>query len=494
MITERVLAQVQETIDRHDLLVPGGTVVVAVSGGPDSLCLLHVLCTLRRTCGVALHVAHLNHCLRGKESAADSTFVREIAAEWGLPITRTSVNVRRLAAEQKGSVEEVARTVRYRFLASVAAKIGAERIAVGHNADDQTETVLMHWLRGAGLAGLRGMRPKARLSGLRLGTDEDVSPELWLIRPLLAVSRADIEAYCAAHGLQPRFDRSNLDTTYFRNRLRYELIPYLETYNPNVRALIRRSAEVLAGDYDLLHAQVQRTWSDVLRGSGAGWVAFDLPAWRVLPLALQRSLVRLAVQTLRSHLRDIGWEHVENAVRIARERETGTQATLPDGLVLTVGYDELVIAEAGVMPAAAPPFPWLDVDSVTLRLPGISALGQSGWQLEAAYHDATPDALVRAACNTDPNQAFLDADRAGDLRLRRRAPGDWFCPLGMGGKRQRVREFMINVKIPAQSRDRVPILVSDMGIVWIAGWRADERFKVQPDTRRILHLKLLHSP
>ena len=269
---------------------------------------------------------------------------------------------------------------------------------MGHNADDQTETVLMHWLRGAGLAGLRGMLPRSPMGDLRLGIDAadgvNAGPDdLTLIRPLLRVPRADIEAYCRAHGLQPRCDRSNLDTTYFRNRLRLELIPHLESYNPNVRELIRRSAEVAAADYDVLRGQVERAWQDVLQQERPGWIALDLARWRALPLGLQRSVLRSAVQVLRRHLRDIGWEHIENAVWIARERETGTRATLPDGLLLTVGYDELTLSDGEAVPDIAPPCPWLDAPRLDVAVPGVTSLGATGWRVTAVMLDASPDSV-----------------------------------------------------------------------------------------------------
>lgn len=490
MTVSDVPEAVRRTIERYELLKPGGKVVVAVSGGPDSLCLLHLLCALRKMYGIGLHVAHLNHCLRGADSAADSVFVWEIAAAWGLPLTRSAVNVKAMAQEQGGSVEEIARQVRYGFLASVASKVGADRIAVGHNADDQTETVLMHWLRGAGLAGLRGMRPKSSLGALRLGEDAHVPSDLFLIRPLLYVPRAEVEAYCEEHELHPRFDRSNLDTTYFRNRLRHELIPYLEDYNPNIRELVRRSAEVLSGDYEVVRAQVERVWGSVVRHAGDTWITLDLTRWRELEIGLQRSIVRLTVQKLRRHLRDVGWEHVENAVWIGRERETGTQATLPDGLLLTVGYDELLISEAGADIDMAPSFPWIDEERVDVPLPGAVSLGRSGWLVEAAFVDATPEQVKRVENNTDHNQAFLDAGKARELAFRHRQPGDRFEPLGMGGKRQALRDFMINAKIPARWRDLVPIGICEERIVWVGGWRVDERFKIGSETSRILHLVL----
>lgn len=490
---DAMISVVRQTIERHNLFEPGGKVVVAVSGGADSLCLLHVLCALRADYNIRLHVAHLNHCLRGAESAADSAFVWEIAAAWGLPLTRSSVNVRALAQREHGSVEEIARRERYRFLASVAVEVGAKCIALGHNADDQTETVLMHWLRGSGLAGLRGMRPKSPLGALRLGPDAPTPPDLYLIRPLLYVPRADIEAYCRENGLQPRFDRSNLDTTYFRNRIRHELIPYLESYNPNIRELIRRSAEVIAGDYDIVRREVERAWTTVVRLESEKWVILHLVEWQSLPIGLQRCTLRLAVQKLRRHVRDIGWEHIENAVWTARQGQTAAQATLPDGLMLTVGYDELVIGPAGASPDDSPPFPWLDGGVIEVAVPGETPLGRSGWRVIAAWLDATPEQLEDIQRNTDCNQAFLDADTLGRLVFRSRQPGDRFQPLGMGGQSKSLHEFMINQKVPARWRDLVPILTSDGRIAWVAGWRMDERFRVTPQTRRILHLRLARA-
>ena len=501
MTSNKVIDTVRQTIDRYSLLEPDSNVVVAVSGGPDSLCLLHVLCSLRKEYSVRLHVAHLNHCLRGADSAADSVFVWEIAAAWGLPLSRASVNVRVLAQQAKGSVEEIARRERYRFLTSVAAEVGAKHIALGHNADDQTETVLMHWLRGSGLAGLCGMRPKSPLGALRLGEDmpgqptsgQAACPTPYLIRPLLYVPRAAIEAYCQEHGLLPRFDRSNLDTTYFRNRIRHELIPYLASYNPNIRELIRRSAEVISGDYDIVRREVDRAWADAVKHEGGDWIALDLARWRDLPIGLQRSLLRLAIQKLRRCLRDIGWEHIENAVWIGREGQTGAQATLPGGLTLTIGYDELVIAETDTVPNDYPAFPWLEEELVEIAIPGATPLGRSGWCVLAALSDATEEQVRRAEDNTDPNQAFLDAAQVARLVFRPRQSGDRFQPLGMQGQSKSLREFMINQKIPARWRERVPIGVSGNRIAWVAGWRADERFRVGPQTTQILHLQLVRT-
>ena len=541
--SERLLRTVRQTIERHGLLdapwpSPRRVVVVAVSGGPDSLCLLHVLLvlrSLRSDYGIEVHAAHLNHGLRGADSDEDARFVREIATAWGVAVTVGAADVPALVRAEKLSVEEAARHARYAFLARVAADQGADRIALGHNADDQTETALMHWLRGAGLAGLRGMAPKSPLVELRFemdmsaggeaagpagcfaetrptgaegqaGRPQGVAPTdgLWLIRPLLHVTRAEVEAYCRENGLTPRIDLSNWDTTYFRNRLRHELLPYLEEYNPNICATIRRSAQALAGDYDVVRARVEEAWRATLRAAPPGRVTLDLAGWRALPIGLQRSTVRMAVERLRRNRRDLGWEHVEAAVWVARTRETGTRATLPAGLCLTVGYDTLTVADAAGAGNLEnePACPWLAavgegiVDAVALRLPGVTPLPGSPWRVAAAFLDAGEDALRRAASNPDPYSAYLDADRAGALWMRRRKPGDRFQPLGLGGRSKSVQEFMINDKIPATWRDRIPLCVAGVdgdAVAWIVGWRVDERFKVHTGTRRVLRLRCMRE-
>jgi tRNA(Ile)-lysidine synthase len=483
-----VLSKVRRTIDRHGLLAGGGTVVVGVSGGPDSLCLLHVLNRLREDYGVELHVAHLDHCIRGVESQEDAAFVARLAEEGGLPATVEARDVPRLARESQLAIEEAARQARYSFLAQVALAVGAKRIAVGHNADDQTETIVMHWLRGAGLAGLRGMLPLTNLGEMRLEAAWPDHPplDLQLIRPLLETPRAEIEAYCLEHGLKPRFDRSNLDTTYYRNRLRHELIPYLESYNPNIREVLRRSAQVIGDDYDFLQAELERVWPTVVSSESGEVITFDLDRWRALPTSQQRSTLREAVHRLRRSLRNINWIHIENALSLLRAKPAGTQVTLPQGLMLAIGYHDFTVADEGYVPEVD--WPLLFVESLPLAVPGITELLDSDWCLEAAI-------IERGEFNEDlldnphPWQAFLDYERAGsELVLRQRRSGDRFQPLGLGGHEKSLHTFMIDHKIPRSLRDFVPIVASSWHIVWVAGWRVDERAKITESTERILHL------
>ena len=486
-----LLARVRSFVQDHHLLTTGDGVVVGVSGGPDSLCLLHLLLRLRDEYALALHVAHLHHGARGADADADAAFVSALAHRWGLPVTVVRRDVPAIAAAHKLAFEEAARRVRYTFLAQVAQDVGATRVAVGHNADDQAETVLMHLLRGAGPAGLRGMRPAAPLTAYRLLGEVAEAPipsALVLIRPLLSTPRAEVERYCAEEGLEPRFDRSNLDTTYFRNRLRHELLPLLETANPNIRRRLVRTAEVVAADYDLLSQILDQVWDEVVVSETAEAIFFDRVAWESQHRSLQRALVRRAAYRLRPHLRDVSFVHVENAVRVARAGKTGGQATLPGGLALTVGYDRLVVAgvELDFLPVGPtlPPTVVLDV-----AFPGITPLLDTGWFLEAVRLEEWNRAEVEA--NTDRWTAYLDGDRLGDrVLLRTRRQGDRFRPHGMGGHAPRLTDWMINAKLPRLLRDRLPLLVAGGEIVWVCGYRVAETVIVGPETRHVVRFRL----
>jgi tRNA(Ile)-lysidine synthase len=489
----QVTEKVTEFCQKHTLLDQRDKIVVGVSGGPDSLCLLHHLVRFRSDLGLDLTIAHLNHQLRGSDAQADEAFVRDVASRWQVPIRVEAHDVAALAAKRKQSLEEAARQIRYAFLWRTASAVGARKIAVGHNADDQVETILMHFLRGTGLAGLRGMLPLTDIAGLRLHPDDidhSVSPAPKLVRPLLDISRAEIEAYCQTNDLAPRQDYSNQDVTIFRNRLRHELIPLLETYNPNIRQVLRRTANVVAADYSILQADLEQAWRRVTKAESPEKIEFDLAGWLALPLALKRSTLRRAVQTLRRSLRDISFEHVEQAIMIIEKGQTGAQATLPQGLMLTADYHRLMIAsENSVLVPGQLDGPYLARGQIiSLNLPGVKAIPQTNWRLKSQL--ISPDSLPRQQLEQVGRwEAYLDAEIVGKkVVLRTRQPGDRFHPLGLEGHSQKINEFMINEKIPVGLRDHIPLLVGDNRILWVCGYRPDERARVRSTTNHVLHL------
>ncbi len=472
-IKSQLVDRVRAAITRHALIARGDKVIIGVSGGPDSLALLHVLCALRDELQFTIHVAHLNHQLRGDASQADADFVAAIARAWNLDATIESRDVNALAQAEHLSIEEAARNARFAFLAAVAQAQGARVIAVAHNADDQAETVLMHLLRGAGMAGLRGMEFKSQFP---ISNSQFPVSNLHLIRPLFDVTRAEIEAYVQANGLTPRQDQSNFDTTFFRNRLRHETLPYLETLNPNVRNILRHTANGVRDDYNFLNAAVESAFASIARESD-DTIIFSREQWRALHPALQRGTLRAAIQQLRRNLRDVDWAHIENARLIALAKNAGAAATLPRGLMLTVGYADFVIADAArIVPLDHVPL--LRAARIALPKQGRVALPDSDWIVETETgNDLAPTALDRWSATFDA------AHCTGARYLRARLPQDRFQPAGLNGHSQTLRKYMIDAKIPRALRERLPLLIVGEQIAWVCGWRVDVRARVTDTTR-----------
>jgi tRNA(Ile)-lysidine synthase len=355
----------------------------------------------------------------------------------------------------------------------------------------------MHFLRGAGPSGLRGMLPLAPLADYRLlqpllqqqpaANTQRPASSISIIRPLLEVPRSEIERYCADQGLTPRFDRSNLDTTYFRNRLRHELLPLLQSYNPNVRARLCHTAAVVAADYELLTQLRERAWASVVQEEREAAIRFDRAGWQALPVALQRATIRQAAYRLRWSLRDVEFVHVEHARQVGVRGDTGAQATLPMGLALTVGYDTLTIGGAGdAGPPPDEPLLW-HAEPLPVQVPGATPLPHSEWMLQAQVLEEWDAHQI--AANPDPWAAYFDLDALpGALVLRARRQGERFHPQGMAGHRVKLSAFLINLKVPRAWRDNVPLLAAGDEVVWVCGRRIGEGVTVGPETRRVARL------
>lgn len=479
-----LLAQLEQTLQAQKLVAPGQTLVVAVSGGPDSLALLDALRALAPRWGLTLQVAHLNHQLRGEASDADEQFVLQTAKEWGLPAASARWDVSEYARENRLSVEQAARDLRYRFLIGVAAQVGANAIATAHTADDQVETILLHFLRGSGLAGLRGMAYANEL------TTAD-GRRATVIRPLLDVTRSQVEEYCAEHALQPRVDESNFDTGILRNRLRHDVLPYLESINPNLRAVLRHSARAIADDYAYIQQNVLGIFDRMTRPIEGGFV-FDRKWFRALPVNLQRGVLREAVTRL-GRLKNVGYTHLETARRAAAERDAGAQAILPQGLRLVVGYDDFTVGEQ---------LPWPDApllshgETLPLKPGDERLLPESDWAIRILERDlrSADSQPTESRPNRSVWRAAFDADAVrGPLVLRTRRRGEKFCPAGMGGKHKSLHEFMMDAKIPRHLRDRIPILADDEQVLWVCGYRTDERARVTEATKRMLDVEFVQT-
>lgn len=470
-----MLERIKNTLDLVKL-PPGGLLLVGVSGGPDSLALLDALDAL----GFNLMVAHLDHGLR-PESQAEADFVSAEAQKRELPCVSRRADAGAFAHSRGMSLEEAARHLRYQFLFREAEAAGAAAVAVGHTADDQVETVLMHLLRGAGLAGLKGMEV--------CSTNPAWHASIPLLRPLLGVWREEVVEYCAQRGLEPRFDRSNLDTTYYRNRLRHDLLPYLEEYNPRLRQLIWQMAETLTADYEVVEAETAAAWEACLAEEGEGYVMFSRPVFLAQFKGLQRGLVRRAIGGLYPGLRDVDFPAVERALAFVEKPTRSRGMDLIAGLKMGIDGDRFWIArwDSDVLEAHWPQI----TRAYSVRIPGETEL-ESGWVLTAEQVPMNPEKREAAFANPDPFSAWLAGKVAGEeVVLRRRRPGDRFEPLGMEGHGLKLADFMINVKLPARAREGWPLLAVGEQVAWVPGYRPADPFRITEDTKTAVHFILV---
>ncbi len=466
---EKTLEQrVVNFIQEHNLFSAGDKLVVAVSGGADSVCLLHILAQWQRELGVELHVAHLNHQLRGAESDSDASYVSDLAHKLGVPATIERRDVAAYRDQKGGSLEEAAREVRYSFLAEVTRGIGTSKVAVGHARDDHIETVMMHLLRGVGTAGLRGLQPRSVLQYSENGG------QLEVVRPLLEVTRQETLDYCQRYNLAPRSDSSNVSLSFLRNRVRLELLPMLRSYNPGVDKALLRLADIAGDDISFIEEQASLLWKELAREEG-DVIYLDISKMVTSPRAMQRQIFRRAVKQLRGNLKDVEANHIE-AMMDFLSKPAGKKLCLPDGLTLSTEYGRLVLA---LVQASICPLPPLKGIS-NINIPGETDL--PSWRVRA-------DIIQEVVGDDNGLVASFDLDKVGkELTVRRRRPGDRFQPLGMS-QTKKLQDFMVDSKIPRSWRDRVPLICSPKQILWVVGWRIDDRVKVTENTKEILRLQ-----
>lgn len=449
------IAKVQKTVARYRMLSENFIVVAAVSGGPDSVALLHALCELKRRCypSLTLQVAHLNHCLRGAESDEDESFVRELAAQRGLEFTSTRLDVRALARERRRNLEEVAREERYRFLRQVAAGMQAQRIATGHTRTDQAETVLMRLVRGAGGEGLSAIHP--------------VVDDL-IIRPLLEVRREEVLDYCRHIGADYRLDRTNLDPTLTRNRLRHEVLPALSQLNPRAIEALARAAENLRWDENYFDQIVSEVLPACVTARDETSVALAVEPLTRLHHALRHRVIRAAIRQLRGGLHRVGQVHIEAVEELFAPGMSGKRLQLPDGLTVWREFETLTLTCGG--PSA---------ETVRGELIDGRVIEAGGFRL-SLHRDLTRDEAERI-----PNAAVLDDEKLpARLKVRSRCPGDGYIPAGHHHS-EKLKRLMIEHKIPVTQRRRWPIVVAavDDEIIWGPQLPVAARYAAGSETR-----------
>ena len=455
-------------------LVKDGPIIVGVSGGPDSLCLMDIL----RNAGYSVIVAHFNHQLR-PESDADANMVEQTAARLMIPSMVDGADVRAYAEKESLSIEEAARNLRYRFLFGLARQHNAQAVAVGHTADDQVETVLMHFLRGSGLSGLKGMSFRSMLKVF--------DPDIPVVRPLLETWREETVVYCAASGLRPHYDPSNDSLNFLRNRMRHLLIPNLETYNPKFREAILRMTQSLKADHSFIAEALDSAWRDCVTRAEHDTVTFDIDRLSQRPLGLQRNLIRHAIQFLRPG-QETNYAAIERAYAFINDPDGASRIDLKGGLRLfREGGNIYVYTPDADLPFNLWPQMPDDGGSILLSIPGNIELS-GGWKFSCERWRLPALAREQADRNEDQFQVWLDAEKLPvSLELRTRHPGDRFEPLGMEGHSQKLSDFFVNEKVPQRARDRWPLLCSGDVVVWVPGYRPAHPFRITSSSRNVTY-------
>ena len=465
--------KVSSYVNQHHMLTQGDGIVAGVSGGADSVCLLFVLRKIQESLGGKLYVAHVNHGLRGEEALADQEFVRRLCQDWQLPFYLKSVDLRKIAREKKLSEEEAGRLVRYDFFRQVAEETGAAKIAVGHNANDNAETLLFHLIRGSSLKGLGGISP---VQGA-------------VIRPLLCVRREEIEQYVKENGLDFCMDNTNLEDTYTRNRIRHKLLPLMEEINPGVVEAIGRAANDCAEAADYLKAEAEEAFSKfVIKSQSFKQLEIRKEAFAVLHPAVADELLIKALSEVSGSRKDIGAVHI-GALRALWAGETGKVLNLPYGVMAENQYGTLIFYKNHKNKK--------ETRESLMEYETILALPENKEE-DKAGEISLPngDKIQYVVENYEKNMKipknrytkWLNYDIInGTLRFRTRRTGDWIQVFADGG-RKKLKDYLVNEKIPRSERDKLVLLAEEDEVLWVVGCRLSEKVKIKEDTKRILKL------
>lgn len=433
--------------------------VVGVSGGLDSMVLLHLFLHHLSPAG-PLYAVHVQHGLR-PEAPQEGEFVQTTLQKWGVRCELVQVDTPQTAQAHNLSLEAAARRVRYQQLGQVARQVGAEAVAVAHHGRDQAETVLLHLLRGTGLQGLQGMKPFAPLP-----EQDPTAAPLWLARPLVGVNRAFLEQYVAENNIPFVVDSSNFDPTFTRNRLRQALWPVLHAFNPQLEQALGQLGQLVQADQQFLQEVLAEKWPTLVLFSSPAALVLDLAQWQKLPLSLRRLSVRQAFAQLKGHTQNLGFERVEQARLLLEAGLVGQKTPLGQGVLLEVGYGQFLVTTnpaAGWPSEGQPLLP--EKTDLELLVPGRVAWGE--WQLEASR-------VVEPGPAAGRWEVFVQTSSL-ELTVRGRRPGEKFRPRGLQGHHTKLKKWFIDHKLPASWRDQWPLVADEQGVLWVVGYHPAER-------------------
>lgn len=457
MINEDFLS----TIKEYKMFQPGELVLVAVSGGADSVALLNLLHAHSKLLGISLHVAHLNHLLRKGDAELDAKFVEQLSQKLQIPVSVEEIDVAAIAKLEKMGIEEAARKVRYEFFERTAKRIGAQKIAVGHTADDNIETFLMRLLRGAGLKGLCGI-PSRR------------GP---IVRPLIKVWRREIEDYVGGLKLVPRRDHTNYESKYMRNSVRLKLVPQLKIYNLNIKEIILQTILLLTEDNLYLENLAAEALEDCVIARSLEKLKLDTGKLLKLEGTIQRYLLRLAIEKTKGDIAQISFKHIREILEKLELTEKW-ELHLPDGVFVLGDKTGITLCRDKPKTAEVKPFKYL------LPIPGEVKIEELGRTVRSSFAE-------KIERDNDPTVAYVDYAVLGkEVFIRSKLAGDRFSPLGVKGTKK-IQDYFVDEKIPAEARENIPVMESVGKIVWLVGQRIDDCAKVTPETQKIVKLQFV---
>ncbi len=450
---------VTRTIRKYSMLTGGDSVLIGLSGGPDSVCLLAMLDALRLEFQLSLHAGYIDHRMRPGETPSEIAFCRRLCDSHGISLTTREVDVLECVRKEGLNKQEAARELRYRAFDDMARDLGTTKLALGHTADDQVETVLMRLFRGTGPSGLAGIPPKRG----------------HVIRPLMETTREDIEAFLDRKGLSFITDSSNLRDDYLRNRIRHRLLPLITTISREAPANIARTAEIFREEERYFDIQVTKTLMRLISRKSSNEIDLFLVPLESLDTVILRRVLRRAVDETKG-LRGITFGHIEDIIQLIRAGRPGDRLHLPSNIRVIRKYATLLIT------CERPP----RLEERTLDGPGQTLLREASVVLSCKICEI--DEID--GYGDGKTVAVFDADRATfPLIVRPRKPGDYFSPIGLGG-RKKLQDFFVDEKVPRDERDAVPLLTCRGEIAWVVGYRVDERFKIDKSTKRVLEYQI----
>ena len=454
MVFEKVLS----TINKHNLISDGDKIVIGLSGGPDSVCLLHILNRLKEKLDIELYVAHLNHQIRGIEAQKDALYVSTICEEMGITYFLKSIDVPKYCKDNGLSIEEGARKLRYEMFNEIKQKTKSNKIAIGHNLNDQAETVLMRIMRGTGLQGLRGIE-YARENGI--------------IRPLLDIERKDIEDYCELHNLNPRIDESNLENIYTRNKIRLELIPYMkDNFNPNLIESIVRMSNNLRSDSDYIEAHAEAEFKNICKISSDS-AEININNFKKLHNAIKVRVLRKGIKAILGDTNFIDQKHIDDVIELESESKINKMLTLPRGIFVYRRKNSIILTTTEIIEEEIE-FSYSIPSNGFVKIKEINTIIETQTMTIDRYKSGKVDKMSRG----------FDFNKIkGGIVVRNRQQGD---KIKLVGGSKKIKDLFIDLKIPREDRCKIPVIVDEDGILQVGEYKSSENYKIDENTKEVL--------